>query len=112
MNRLPNYIEGADMKENVHPILLQGARFSSREEAHSYLAQALALPDWYGKNLDALYDALGDLVTPTLIVLIRPELVKQNLGEYGDRLIQVLRDSAKENAGLYFRLRPVQTSKS
>ena len=28
---------------------------------HAALAQALSFPDWYGHNLDALYDCLTDL---------------------------------------------------
>ena len=30
------------------------------EELHRALCEALAFPDWYGYNLDALYDALTE----------------------------------------------------
>ena len=29
-----------------------------KQRGHDYLAEALNLPDYYGKNLDALYDCL------------------------------------------------------
>jgi RNAse (barnase) inhibitor barstar len=33
------------------------------------LVAALGLPDWFGRNLDALDEALADLVRPTALVL-------------------------------------------
>lgn len=42
---------------------------SSFEEFYDEVARAWALPDWFGRNLDALFDVLADLaVVPTLIV--------------------------------------------
>ena len=37
------------------------------EEFHDVLVEALALPNWYGTNLDALYDCLTSITeeTPT-----------------------------------------------
>lgn len=32
----------------------------SRGELHERIAQVLPLPDWYGRNLDALYDMLTE----------------------------------------------------
>ena len=32
----------------------------SRKELHERIAQVLPLPDWYGRNLDALYDMLTE----------------------------------------------------
>ena len=42
-------------------IVLDAKRFKGRTRAHAYLKEALRLPDYYGKNLDALYDCLGDI---------------------------------------------------
>lgn len=36
---------------------------------HRRLAQALELPEWYGHNLDALYDCLTELEAPVRLVL-------------------------------------------
>ena len=36
---------------------------------HRALAQSLAFPDWYGHNLDALYDCLTELENPVHLVL-------------------------------------------
>lgn len=74
---------------------------SGREEAHRYLARRLGLPDYYGKNLDALYDILSaDLTEPTCLVLYRREVLAQALGAYGEALLNALSDAARENPRL------------
>lgn len=40
----------------------------SRADLLAALATALALPDWFGHNLDALDEALGDLSGPTVLL--------------------------------------------
>ena len=40
------------------------------EEFHDALVQALVLPNWYGTNLDALYDCLTSIVEETSITLL------------------------------------------
>ena len=44
---------------------------ASRTDAELWdgLVQALRLPEWFGRNLDALDEALGDRVRPTALVL-------------------------------------------
>lgn len=41
---------------------------SGKKELHERLRRALPLPEWYGNNLDALHDALGELPGPAEIV--------------------------------------------
>jgi len=40
---------------------LDGRLMHDRLSAHEYLKVQLALPDYYGRNLDALYDLLHDI---------------------------------------------------
>ena len=56
-------------------IVLDARRFKGRTRAHAYLKEALRLPDYYGKNLDALYDCLGDIGEETVIVV--PEVIQK-----------------------------------
>ena len=39
------------------------------EEFHDALVEALVLPNWYGTNLDALYDCLTSITEETHIIL-------------------------------------------
>ena len=81
-------------------IVLDAKRFKGRSRAHAYLKEALRLPDYYGKNLDALYDCLGDIGEETVIVV--PEAIqnKEYLGEYGNTMLRVFKDAAEENGML------------
>ena len=39
-------------------IHLNGNDITNREQLHDALSEALELPEWYGRSLDALYDCL------------------------------------------------------
>ena len=45
------------------------AVIATRQEFHRIMAQTLGFPEWYGNNLDALYDCLGDIREKTHLVL-------------------------------------------
>ena len=68
------------------------------EEVHAYLQRALAFPDYYGKNLDALYDLLSCWDHPAVFVLRLPE--GGDMADYGRRLRRVFEDAARENRRL------------
>lgn len=42
---------------------------TDRKEFHRLLSQTLSFPEWYGNNLDALYDCLTDLREPVHLIL-------------------------------------------
>lgn len=42
-------------------IILDGSAITDRGQFHDAVSQQLALPEWYGRNMDALYDCLTDL---------------------------------------------------
>lgn len=69
---------------------------TDRAKAHPYLARLLPLPDYYGNNLDALYDCLMDM-GPRTVVLLGTDALS---GGYGARVLQAFTDAARENPGL------------
>ena len=66
----------------------------TREAAHELIASVLSFPCYYGKNLDALYDCLRE-IPPCTIRLRHISL----LGHYGEIMLRVFRDAAKDRAG-------------
>ena len=66
-----------------------------KKEGHDYLKEALNLPDYYGKNLDALYDCLTE---------IECEIELVNAGEVDGDIIDTFRDAAYENQFLTIKI--------
>ncbi|MCM1179566.1 MAG: barstar family protein [Clostridium sp.] len=73
-------------------IVLDFEGIKSREELHQYLKDALRLPDYYGNNLDALHDCMGEKKETFCISIYHFAELEKELGEYARRLIQVLTD--------------------
>lgn len=66
-----------------------------KENGHDYLMEVLNFPDYYGKNLDALYDCLCEIECE--IELINSEVVD-------DDIIDTFQDAAGENDFLKFKI--------
>jgi ribonuclease inhibitor len=84
-------------------ITLDGRRMKTRDGTHAYLARKLALPAYYGGNLDALHDCLSEM-SGIAITLRYSHAMRKRLGAYGDVLCEVLLSAAQENSGLEIRL--------
>lgn len=78
-------------------VILDFKDVSLRYELHLLLKSALGLPDYYGKNLDALYDCLTDIREDTEIELRNTESLHEALGGYAKTALRVLKDAADEN---------------
>lgn len=76
-------------------IFLDFAHISDTTELHKYLKRKLQLPDYYGNNLDALYDCLSEKGIRCITAVHFPEL-KERIGDYADVLLQVFCDAGIE----------------
>jgi len=84
-------------------VILDGEKINNREELHVFLKDALELPDYYGHNLDALWDVLtGGVAMPLTIRWLHYQDSVRKLGEYSEHLLQLFRDVENELEG--FRL--------
>ena len=73
-------------------VILDFENISSKSSLHQYLKEQLALPEYYGNNLDALHDVLAEKREPVSICICHFDSLKQVLGEYAEVLLQVLQD--------------------
>lgn len=73
-------------------IILDGNMLSNKEIAHDYLKKMLELPEYYGGNLDALYDCLTELQDVEITIYS-----KQQENIYFNRMICVFKEAANEN---------------
>ncbi|MBQ9066569.1 MAG: barstar family protein [Clostridia bacterium] len=74
---------------------------TDNDSLHNALKEGLSLPDYYGKNLDALYDVLTEIGEPTAITFIGYKSAKKALGSLYFRFRSVLSDAALENENLH-----------
>ena len=76
-------------------VILDGALILNREMLHDTLSTALRLPEWYGRNLDALYDCLTDCDPPRHLTLRNRAVLEKT--PFGRRLLRVLTDAARND---------------
>lgn len=74
-------------------IILNGKHMGDREALHAELKARLRLPDYYGGNLDALNDCLGERRERELIVIQSAGSFLEDCGAYGAKLLQVFSDN-------------------
>ncbi len=80
-------------------VILKFDRFETIDEVQDYLAGAFAFPEYYGRNLDALYDCLTDLDEYTCVGLFLPK-EESPLRQYAERMTRVFLDAEEENRRL------------
>ncbi len=72
-------------------ITLDGNVLADAAKVHDYLMEMLEFPEYYGKNLDALYDCLTDLENVE-ITITAPE---EN-GAIYQRILRIFKIAARE----------------
>ncbi len=72
-------------------VLIDCRTWKDRDSAHESLKKELSLPDWYGRNADALYDLLTE--RDYSVVLCNAAGAKERMGRDFDLLLKVLRDA-------------------
>lgn len=79
-------------------VVLDCKKFRTRIRGHKYLAKTLEFPDYYGNNLDALYDCLTELGQRT--VLLKNTDVLRDSDCYGAKILRVIEDAANNNPNI------------
>ncbi len=81
-------------------VLMDLKRLDSMKNVHAFLEKELEFPEYYGHNLDALYDCLTDIDAPVTIILM-------NVPENGDALegrleglLNVFESASTENSNI------------
>ena len=88
----------------MRTVILNGAEIAEMEDVHAAFAAALDFPEWYGRNLDALYDMLTMPQEPVTVVFRYPALLEDALGRRFRTLRRVLWDAAEENPGIFIEI--------
>lgn len=81
----------------MRKIMIDGRDFENIEVLHDVLKDKLDFPDYYGRNLDALWDCLtGWVDLPLTLVLKNFEFSNTLLGSYADDVLEVLQEAQED----------------
>ncbi|MBQ6312079.1 MAG: barstar family protein [Lachnospiraceae bacterium] len=80
------------MEEREFIIDLEGA--GSEEEVQERIEEALPLPEYYGENLDALYDVLTEYGNGWHIRVLNTDDVDDDVRRYVDDMMGVFEDAS------------------
>lgn len=79
-----------------------------KKELHTLLFQCLDFPEWYGGNLDALYDCLTGIFDETDITIENFDLLEQHLGQYALSFRKVMLKADEDNERVTVRFGSVK----
>jgi len=81
-------------------IYLSGETIRTKENFHKQIKEKLNLPEYYGNNLDALWDCLkGWVDMPVEIVWRNFKISEDSLGEYGKKIVDIFNSAEEEIDG-------------
>ena len=83
-------------------VKLDGRKMDSRNAAWNYLRESLELPDYFGNNLDALADCLGEL-QDIAITFSYADAALNSLGDYAAKILHVFELEAAARKDFRFR---------
>ena len=85
-------------QKNRKLIVLDGKTIKTEAALHNFLKSELGFPDYYGMNLDALWDCItGHIALPIKIVWKNVKHSEQMLGkQFVDALIKLFTDAKKD----------------
>ena len=66
----------------MREVYLEGRLMTDRAAAHAEIKDKLSLPEYYGANLDALWDCLIEIGEETVITVRHPGAMFSALREY------------------------------
>ncbi|RKM58302.1 barnase inhibitor [Butyrivibrio sp. X503] len=75
----------------------------TKEELQDILVKELPLPDYYGKNLDALNDVLTESGNGWNIIFYNTKFAAVKLGKYFDALKRLCKEAAEDMPELKIR---------
>lgn len=79
-------------------IILDGKKMRERGAAHCYLKSAMNFPDYYGENLDSLYDCLSDICDKTQVII-------KDSSQADTKILDIFLESQSENQQLILEFR-------
>lgn len=84
--------------------IIDCSKIQTKEDLHALFRETLSFPEYYGNNLDALYDCLTEATGK--VRLLDWDIAEARLGPYGAKAKKVIGAAALHNTNLdlYFNI--------
>lgn len=89
----------------MNTLIIDGRRCKTKTQTFEYLAKKIPFPDYFGGNLDALYDVLTAFPEQTCFRIRFSASIPCNLGDWGIMLMQLFADAANANKNISVEMR-------
>lgn len=83
-------------------ILLDGAVINDFSDIHNKFKSQLNFPDYYGENLDALYDMLTDISEKIIIISVNSKLFEEKFTKKWSAFLRLMKDVEEEKENFSF----------
>ncbi|MCK9471372.1 MAG: barstar family protein [Bacilli bacterium] len=85
-------------------IIIDGNLITNKQELFSNLKLQINSDEFYGNNLDALWDVLSSINEELIVEIKNLITLKLNLGEYTDSLVQLFMDLKEEKSDCIIKI--------
>ena len=85
-------------------VRLNGTLMTDKATAHDHIQKQLSFPEYYGRNLDALYDLLTALPELTEIEIVEKDAILEQLGAYGATLLVTMQQAEEDAPNLFLNI--------
>lgn len=85
-------------------LIINSGDFATEEAIHTYIKDKLGFPEYYGKNLSALYDCLTDICEETFVELHPGIYQSKEMDEYFQRVAVAFIDAQLNNNYLHVKV--------
>ena len=85
----------------IKRIHLDARRMKDRQAVYDYFSEVFDFPEYFGKNLDALYDCLSEVSEPTEIEITQNNYAQITHDAFARRVWRVIQQACKENPYLH-----------
>ncbi len=84
-------------------LIIDGSRIDSYAHLHNFLSEKLNFDDYYGNNLDALWDMLSEMSELSLISVINTDDLAETLNDKFEPFMEVLSEADNDLEHVFVR---------
>lgn len=86
-------------------VQLDGRQLANKELIYHYIKRKFSVPDYFGNNLDALWDVLSTASKELEIHVIYSDDLLFELGAYGKAVLRLFLDLGEENKNITIEIK-------